>query len=133
MLAQFAHAEPKSNRKVRYNRITTPPEVRYGWTMETNIKSLRTARGMTQQQVYEMAGISKSYYSELESGKRQLNERLMKALADVFQVEPYMLVINHQEQSDLKFVSDLAKLDPDQRQLVHELAASLAKASQRTP
>lgn len=99
--------------------------------MASNLKNLRTLRGFTQQHVYEAAGISKSYYSELENGKKQLNERLIGQLAKVLSVEPYMLVINSENQSDIQFVSDLADLNSSQRQVLREMAASLAAANRQ--
>ncbi|MFY0311587.1 helix-turn-helix domain-containing protein [Leisingera sp. D0M16] len=41
---------------------------------------IRLARGLTQQDVYEPAGIAKSYCSALENRKRGLNERLILRL-----------------------------------------------------
>lgn len=54
--------------------------------MKTRLKQLREARGLTQAQLAEMAGLSKSYYNELETGKKVINHRRIVELAKTLNV-----------------------------------------------
>jgi DNA-binding XRE family transcriptional regulator len=53
---------------------------------ESPIRVWREHRGMTQQQVAEKAGISKSYLSQLESGQRRGTTEVLSAVARVLDV-----------------------------------------------
>lgn len=101
--------------------------------MPTNLKRIRVAKGLTQQDVYEPAGIAKSYYSALENGKRDLNERLIGRLCKVLNIEPYMLIIDSEAPGDAQFIEDLAQLSADQRDLVRRMVADLAAAKKQKP
>lgn len=50
------------------------------------IKELRKARGMDQLQASEIIGVSRSQWSNLENGKRNLNIQQIKKIADYFGV-----------------------------------------------
>lgn len=60
--------------------------------MELRLKEIREARNMTQRQVAEGAGMSVSYYTEIENGKKQVNARRMTELAKFFDVMPQELI-----------------------------------------
>jgi DNA-binding XRE family transcriptional regulator len=53
---------------------------------ESPIRVWRKYRGMTQQQVAEKAGISKSYLSQLESGQRRGTTEVLSAVASALSV-----------------------------------------------
>ncbi len=53
---------------------------------ENPIRVWRDYRGLTQQQVAEMAGISKPYLSQLESGRRQGTTEVLVGIARALQV-----------------------------------------------
>ena len=53
---------------------------------ESPIRVWRKHRGMTQQQVAEKAGISKSYLSQLESGQRRGTTEVLSAVASALSV-----------------------------------------------
>lgn len=101
--------------------------------MPTNLKRIRLAKGLTQQEVYEPAGIAKSYYSALENGKRDLNERLIAQLCKVLGIQPYMLIIDTGSSGDLQFIEDLAQLSEEQRDLVRRMVSDLAAAKKQKP
>lgn len=62
-------------------------------TVEINgyaLRALRHARRMKQDHVRVIAGISGSYYSELESGKKtSVSRTVLQGLMDAFNLEPY--------------------------------------------
>lgn len=128
MKALFAHSEPTCNSFVRHKRILGVSHVRYKSNMSNNIKKIRKSKGMTQQQVYEKAGIAKSYFSELESGKKQLNERTMKSIAGAMGVEPYMLLADSDDALAATLFEDFSVIDPAQRKIVADLAREFASS-----
>jgi transcriptional regulator with XRE-family HTH domain len=47
------------------------------------IKILRAEKGLTQKQLAKKCGISESYIGEIESGKRVMNESMIKKISDI--------------------------------------------------
>lgn len=94
--------------------------------MKLRLKELRLEKGLTQRQVAEMAGMSVSYYTELELGRKQINANRLEGLAKVFGVPPKGLIAG----SDAKIVTSLdeklAALTPESRVLVENLIETLA-------
>lgn len=63
--------------------------------METNLKSLRTAAGLTQAQLAELSGVSLRAIQSYEQGCRSLRnvtKVVVKALADALKTEPEKLI-----------------------------------------
>ncbi len=52
--------------------------------MRARIKEYRKAQGLTQQELADLVGTSKSYVSEIEGGKKFPSGRLLKAFAKQF-------------------------------------------------
>ena len=50
------------------------------------IRELRIQRGYTQEEIAEIMGGSRSYYNSMETGNRELNEKYLEKLAEVFEV-----------------------------------------------
>jgi len=50
------------------------------------IRTLRSERGWTQQQLADMAGIGRVHVSELENGKREAGLRMLERIASTFGV-----------------------------------------------
>lgn len=55
--------------------------------MRQRLIKLRKERGMTQQQVAEILGITRSFYGMIETGDRNPTLELAKRIAELFQVE----------------------------------------------
>ena len=51
------------------------------------IRVWREHRGLSQQQLAETAGISKPYLSQLEAGKREASQRVIRRLAKTLRVD----------------------------------------------
>jgi len=56
------------------------------------IKELRVAKGLTQAQLAERAGISRSYLTEMENETKPINSRRLARVASVLGVEPGLLL-----------------------------------------
>lgn len=82
--------------------------------MRLRIKEIRKARGLTTQQLADLAGMSQSYVSDLENGKKQLNARRMEAIAKALEVTPADLIGSGEEDPELMRHLDVL------RQLPHE-------------
>lgn len=63
--------------------------------METNLKSLRTAAGLSQQQLAEASGVSVRAIQSYEQGWRSLRNvpfATVTALADALKIDPKKLI-----------------------------------------
>ncbi len=76
-------------------------------TLGTNLKKFRAARGLTQQQVWEAADISKSSYTSYEKGSGMPSADKAVALAKVLGVTLDELLLDEQE---LSVSEDLAPI-----------------------
>lgn len=97
--------------------------------MLLRIKDLRTARGLTVEQLASLAGLSKSYLSEIENGKKQINGRRLEALAAALQVKPTDLISDQEVSADLAAHLDvLRRLGPEDQAAVLRHALGLLRA-----
>lgn len=71
--------------------------------MREKLISLREDRKLTQEQVAEMVGISRSFYGHIELGKRNPSFGLAKKIASVFSCSP----------EDIFFDLDCFRLKPN--------------------
>lgn len=117
----------------RYFRLGDLARRFYTAHMELRIKDLRKAKGLTQRQVAEMAGMSVSYYTELELGRKQINANRLETLARVFGTTPSALIAGGEGDEIKQQIDILSKLKPEQRRLIYEMITSLAAANGYTP
>ena len=61
---------------------TTTADIRV--QLGNRVRSLRRDRGWTQVEMAEMLGVDRSYLSEIENGKKDPSLRVLKTLADGF-------------------------------------------------
>lgn len=57
-----------------------------------NVRRLRTAKGLSQEEVAFAAGMKRSYLSDLERGTRNPSVRALGRLADALEIEPAELL-----------------------------------------
>lgn len=76
-------------------------------TLSTNLKRFRAASGLTQEQVWEKAGISKSSYTSYEAGKGMPSGDKVVALSKVLGVTTDELLLDDEE---LSVSEDLAPI-----------------------
>ena len=60
-------------------------------TLGANIRRLRTARGLSQEELAYRAQIDRSYLSEIENGKKNLGVLVLEAIAAALEVEAVAL------------------------------------------
>jgi transcriptional regulator with XRE-family HTH domain len=101
--------------------------------MRVRIKELRVAAGLSQQQLADMAGISKGYLSEMERGVKQINANRLEGIARALNTEPHLLILSSDDPEDIQFQEDLGKLKPEQRRTIREMVAGFAKANEQAP
>jgi DNA-binding XRE family transcriptional regulator len=63
-----------------YLEVSTDIRARLG----NRVRTLRRKRGWTQVEMAELLGIDRSYLSEIENGKKDPSLRVMKTIADGF-------------------------------------------------
>lgn len=61
--------------------------------MGRNIRRVRTARGLSQEEVAFRAGMKRSYLSEVELGQRNPTVRALERLSHALEVDPRDLLI----------------------------------------
>lgn len=65
-----------------------------------NVRRLREAMGLTQEQLAELSGFGQNYLSDLERGKRNPTVVTLFELATALQVQPEVLVRPESQASD---------------------------------
>jgi transcriptional regulator with XRE-family HTH domain len=94
--------------------------------MKLRLKQIRKERGLSQQALATLAGMSPSYYADLERGDKQANARRIEGIAKALGVEPVDLIESDVPIEDVKMRTQYDGLDEDQKVLVRHLVASLA-------
>lgn len=64
------------------------------------IRSLRTARGLTQEKLAELTGFHRTYIGMIERGERNISLSNIAIFASVFDLELHMLFVEHHNESD---------------------------------
>jgi transcriptional regulator with XRE-family HTH domain len=82
------------------------------------LKDLRAARGLTQQDLADDLGISASYLSLLESGKRRTTRKILRGLSDYLNLPAGYFVIEAMQ---------LTGLEPRHRDVIQELRRDLVE------
>lgn len=88
----IANSEQGVKRHVRHLRRAFTNSGQYQCAMRLKLRELRERLGWTQEKVASLAGMSKSFYSEIESGKKAANSRRLNKFAEVFGVPPFELI-----------------------------------------
>ena len=100
--------------------------------MLLRIKAFRKERGLTVEQLAAILGMSKSYVSELENGRKQINGRRLEAFAKALGVQTTELIADPQISDELAtHVSVVRDLDPADQQAVYRHALGLLRAKQK--
>lgn len=119
MFELFAHSERAVKSDVRHLRRDYMPASRYAFGMKLRIREMRQDKGWTVEHLAELSGVSKSYMSELETGKKQINGRRLEAIAKAFNCAPMDLVDDNSVEPDiLEHIKQMRQLSPADRQSV---------------
>lgn len=123
--ATIANGDTRIKHGNRYYPNTPSPRAMYTRGMKLRLKELRLSKGMTQTQVAKAAGLSQSYYTELELGRKQINANRLEALARVLGVQPAALIEGTTTNPAHEVAAMLEALTPDEQALVLNLVRSL--------
>jgi len=75
------------------NRVDrTAKDSQYLIKIGDNIRKIRTQRGYSQEEFAELAGFSRSYYTEIETGKRNISVLNLIKIIKVLKVDPDELI-----------------------------------------
>lgn len=90
------------------------------------IKEWRKFRGMTQEQLAERIGITKSYVTKIEKGSRRYDQPFLEAAAEVLRCDPADLIMRDPTDPEgIWSIWDM--LAPVERRQVVEIAKTLKK------
>ena len=80
--------------KMSKNRdtIRTAKDNQYLKQLGDNIRAIRQTRGYSQEEFAEIAGFSRSYYTEIETGKRNISVLNLIKIIDTLKVDPNNLM-----------------------------------------
>ena len=93
------------------------------------LRSLRTDRGLTQQQLGEKAGLSYKYLGAIERGEENPSLKVIDKLARALEVAPRdMLDVEHEESSKTALKKQLNRLLKEADQPGLQLAVKLLRA-----
>jgi transcriptional regulator with XRE-family HTH domain len=110
-----------------HSQIERAAPTRYPVRMALNIqiRELRKAKGLTIAELASIVGVSTPHMSEVERGKKNLNNHLMTRIADALEVPPSDLISEPDEMARL--TSALRQLGDEDRQKVEAFAAALLR------
>ncbi len=100
---------------------------RYNSFMRLRLKEIRKAKGLTQREVADMAGMSVSYCTEIELGRKQINANRMDKIARALAVTPQELIFDSAVEEDRRLLAELESLPAEKKQLVADLIRSLSE------
>lgn len=90
------------------------------------IKEWRKARGLTQEQLAERIGVTKSYVSKIEANKRRYDQPFLEAAAEVLRASPADLIMRDPlDPEGIWSIWDT--LAPTERRQVVEIAKTLKR------
>lgn len=124
-----AHSDIFSKAEYRHYRLRPNAVGDYNGGMKLRLKELRKAKKLTQQQLASMAGISQSYYTELENGRKTINANRMESLSKALGVSPQDLIVSDPNGKGGELMGYISKLNAGQKVIVLNLAKSLIEAS----
>ena len=100
----------------------------YAALMRLRIKELREERGLSQQDLGEMAGISRSQVSEIETQKKPANTLRLTAIARCLGISVNDLFEVGAEEAYQRMIVDLMKdMAPDDREALIRHAKALVR------
>lgn len=126
MIGFVAHGEQAGNTDVRHLRRPSAPHLVYHCRMKLRIKKLREERGWTVETLAGKVNMSRSYVSEIENGKKNVNNVRLSAFAKAFGVSVFDLIDDASVSDDiLDHIARLSRLNADDRGAVIRHAIAL--------
>jgi len=121
-----AHSEQDCNVHVRLLRQASQTGLVYQCRMKHRIKAMREERGWTVETLAAKVNMSRSYVSEIENGKKNVNNVRLGAFAKAFGVSPIDLIEDDSVSADiLDHIHRLRRLSDADRLAVIRHAVAL--------
>ena len=122
----FAHSERTRKPFVRHLRRAYSDDVSYNRAMQLRIKELRKEREWTVEHLADMVGLSKSYVSEIENGKKQANQTRIAKFASAFGI-PVLELLDYDtlSEEDRNLLRSFKAMTADKRKALLTVADSL--------
>ena len=96
--------------------------------MKLRIAELRKEAGLTVEALADRAGMSKSYLSEVQTGRKQANARVLENLARALGCSVIDLIDAQSSDPEiLDHVQRLERLTPEQRRTILDLTRQFSK------
>lgn len=127
MLSLIAHSEQNDKGFVRHNRREVRRGTPYVPHMKLRVEELRKKAGLTVEALAERAGMSKSYVSEIKTGRKQPNARTLERLARALGCSVVDLIDDQSTSpSIVEHVRVLESLSDEQRESILTLTRQMA-------
>ena len=115
----FAHSEIEGKRVLHAHlrhlrRDVTQPAVYDARAMDLRVREIRKAKGLPIEQLADAVGMSTSYLSEIETGKKTVNARRIEALAKALGCRPTDLLTDRKLSAEIQAHVDLLTRMSDQ-------------------
>lgn len=96
--------------------------------MRYRVKEHRTARGWSQEYLAKLAGTTKGYISQIETGKRDPSAETLRSLAAAFDVDVTEMILpeNDLARQAIDHLSVFLRLDPEDRAAVARIALKMS-------
>ena len=96
--------------------------------MKLRIRELRKARKLTVEQLADMVGLSKSYVSEIENGKKQANQNRIEKFANALNVPVYDLLDEETLSLEMReLLNNYSNMSDSERETLLTVARSITK------
>lgn len=129
MEVMFAHSGQCVKTDGRYLRRDRKAGTCYPSAMRLRIKELRTAKGWSVQHLADTVGLSKSYVSDLENGKRRASDFRLEKFAEAFGVSVYDIIDDGSLGDDeRKLLTDFSKMSAENRAVLLRTARAFRDA-----
>jgi len=113
--------------QISYCRIEPPRahDYLFSVSLNLNIRELRKAKGMTLAELASIVGVSIPHLSEVERGKKNLNNHLIERLAAALNVPPHTLIAPEDRGIYAELFDKVPRLSPENQLLVSSFVDTL--------
>lgn len=63
----------------------------------TNVRTIRESRGISQERLAELAGLHRTYISDIERFQRNISLDNIQKIAEALEVKPYELLMTYED------------------------------------
>jgi len=132
MLASLANSEVPCNGFLRHLLIANPPPHAYDFRMELkiHIREIRESRGLKLKELAEMIGVSVPHLSEVERGRKKINNHLIQRISTALETPPESLISGDGSERIARISYLASRLGDDDNAKVEAFAEALYRAAE---